>query len=91
VPDAGRERRIELVAYVSPESIRDTRRASDHCRLTHLSYEAGNVDATARLVELGGKLLERTEVTGQFGDSRQRLVLRLGPDGSATLELRYRP
>lgn len=82
---------IELVAYASPAPVPDTRRPGNYCGLTHLSFEVDDVDATAaRLMELGGKLLEHTEVIGQLGDTRQKLVFCTDPDGGAKLELRQR-
>jgi catechol 2,3-dioxygenase-like lactoylglutathione lyase family enzyme len=82
---------IELVAYVSPEPIPHTRRPGNYCGLSHLAFDVDDVaDTATKLVELGGTVLEQTEITGQFGDTMQKLIFCLDPDGGAKLELKQR-
>ena len=79
---------IELVAYVTPAPVTDTRRPTNICGLTHLGFEVDDVDATAeRLVALGGSVLSKTDLSAGPDGRRRKIVLCTDPDRGARLEL----
>jgi catechol 2,3-dioxygenase-like lactoylglutathione lyase family enzyme len=80
---------IELVQYAVPSPIREPRRSPRVCGLTHMCFYVDDADETAaRLVELGGTILEHTDTYVEFAQGNKvRLLFLLDPDGGVKVEL----
>jgi lactoylglutathione lyase len=74
---------IELLAFSEPSPFGDReRRAVNQLGLTHLSFRVSELEATAaRLVELGGAIVETSRTTIDFGDTQLQFVYCTDPDG----------
>lgn len=74
---------IELLAFSEPAPFGDrVRRAVNQLGLTHLSFRVGDLDATAaKVVELGGAIVETSRTTIDFGDTQLQFVYCTDPDG----------
>ena len=74
---------IELLAFSEPEPFGDgQRRAVNQLGLTHLSFRVTDVPAVAaRLVELGGAIVESSRTTIDFGGTPLVFVYCTDPDG----------
>ena len=74
---------IELLAFTEPAPFGDKmRRAVNQLGLTHLSFRVGDLDATAaKVVELGGAIVETSRTTIDLGDTPLRFVYCTDPDG----------
>ena len=74
---------IELLAFSEPAPFGDgLRRAVNQLGLTHLSFRVADVDAVAaKVVELGGALVESSRTTIDFGGTPLEFVYCTDPDG----------
>jgi catechol 2,3-dioxygenase-like lactoylglutathione lyase family enzyme len=74
---------IELLAFSEPSPFGDReRRAVNQLGLTHLSFRVSELEATAaKLVELGGSIVETSRTTIEFGDTALAFVYCTDPDG----------
>jgi lactoylglutathione lyase len=74
---------IELLAFSEPAPFGDrVRRAINQLGLTHLSFRVGDLDATAaKVLELGGAIVETSLTTIDFGETPLRFVYCTDPDG----------
>ena len=74
---------IELLAFREPGPFGDReRRAVNQLGLTHLSFRVHDVAATAaRVVELGGAVVESSRTTIDFGGTALEFVYCTDPDG----------
>jgi catechol 2,3-dioxygenase-like lactoylglutathione lyase family enzyme len=74
---------IELLAFTEPAPFGDgERRAVNQLGLTHLSFRVGDVEATAaKVVELGGAVVETSRTTIDFGGTPLQFVYCTDPDG----------
>jgi catechol 2,3-dioxygenase-like lactoylglutathione lyase family enzyme len=74
---------IELLAFSEPAPFGDgQRRAVNQLGLTHLSFRVTDLPATAaRLVELGGAVVESSRTTIDFGGVPLEFVYCTDPDG----------
>ena len=74
---------IELLAFAEPAPFGDReRRAVNQLGLTHLSFRVGDLEATAaKVVELGGAIVETSRTTIDFGETPLRFVYCTDPDG----------
>jgi lactoylglutathione lyase len=74
---------IELLAFSEPSPFGDReRRAVNQLGLTHLSFRVSELEATAaKLVELGGTIVETSRTTIEFGDTALEFVYCTDPDG----------
>ena len=74
---------IELLAFREPNPFGDrTRRAVNQFGLTHLSFRVDDVEAAAaRVVELGGSIVESSRTTIDFGGTALEFVYCTDPDG----------
>jgi catechol 2,3-dioxygenase-like lactoylglutathione lyase family enzyme len=76
---------IELLAFTEPAPFGDReRRAVNQLGLTHLSFQVqvGDLDATAaKVVELGGAIVETSRTIIDFGETPLRFVYCTDPDG----------
>ena len=74
---------IELLAFTEPAPFGDReRRAVNQLGLTHLSFRVGDLDATAaKVVELGGAIVETSRTTIDLGETPLRFVYCTDPDG----------
>jgi lactoylglutathione lyase len=74
---------IELLAFSEPSPFGDReRRAVNQLGLTHLSFRVSALEATAaKLVELGGAIVETSRTTIEFGDTALDFVYCTDPDG----------
>jgi len=74
---------IELLAFTEPVAFGDRmRRAVNQLGLTHLSFRVGDLDATAaKVVELGGAIVETSRTTIDLGETPLRFVYCTDPDG----------
>jgi lactoylglutathione lyase len=74
---------IELLAFTEPAPFGDKmRRAVNQLGLTHLSFRVGDLDATAaKVVELGGAIVETSRTTIDLGENPLRFVYCTDPDG----------
>jgi lactoylglutathione lyase len=74
---------IELLAFSEPSPFGDReRRAVNQLGLTHLSFRVDDVATTAaRIVELGGAVVEPSRTTIDFGGSPLEFVYCTDPDG----------
>jgi catechol 2,3-dioxygenase-like lactoylglutathione lyase family enzyme len=74
---------IELLAFTEPTPFGDReRRAVNQLGLTHLSFRVGDLDATAaRVVELGGAIVETSRTTIDLGETPLRFLYCADPDG----------
>jgi lactoylglutathione lyase len=74
---------IELLAFSDPAPFGDgLRRAVNQLGLTHLSFRVGDLEATAaKLVELGGAMVETSRTTIDFGGTPLEFVYCTDPDG----------
>ncbi|HEY6474901.1 MAG TPA: VOC family protein [Acidimicrobiales bacterium] len=74
---------IELLAFSEPSPFGDTtRRAVNQLGLTHLSFRVADVEAVAaRVVELGGAIVESSRTTIDFGGTALQFVYCTDPDG----------
>jgi len=81
---------IELVAYEKPAAKQAGRRSNSYCGLTHLCFDVDDIeDTAAKIVELGGSVLEHTDQTVAFTPgTKVRLLMCLDPDGGTKLELK---
>ena len=72
---------IELLAFSEPAPFGEReRRAVNQLGLTHLSFRVRDVAATAaRVVELGGAVVESSRTTLDFGGTPPRVRLLHGP------------
>jgi len=76
--------RIELLSFEEPASIGDgVRRPLYQLGLTHLSFRVRDIAATAaRVVELGGSLVETSRTTIDVGGHSLEFVYCTDPDGT---------
>jgi catechol 2,3-dioxygenase-like lactoylglutathione lyase family enzyme len=74
---------IELLSFTEPAPFGDReRRAVNQLGLTHLSFRVGDLDATAaKVVELGGAIVESSRTTIEFGDTPLKFIYCTDPDG----------
>lgn len=74
---------IELLAFSDPMPLGDGRRRPVHqLGLTHLSFRVDDLAATAaRIVELGGAVVESSRTTIDLGGTRLGFVYCTDPDG----------
>jgi catechol 2,3-dioxygenase-like lactoylglutathione lyase family enzyme len=74
---------IELLAFSEPSPFGDTtRRAVNQLGLTHLSFRVHDVAAiAARIVELGGAIVESSRTTIDFGETALEFLYCTDPDG----------
>jgi lactoylglutathione lyase len=74
---------IELLAFSEPAPFGDgLRRAVNQLGLTHLSFRVADVEAVAaKVVELGGALVESSRTTIDFGGTPLEFVYCTDPDG----------
>jgi lactoylglutathione lyase len=74
---------IELLAFSEPTPFGDReRRAVNQLGLTHLSFRVGDVNAVAaKVVELGGAIVETSRTTLDFGGTPLEFVYCTDPDG----------
>jgi lactoylglutathione lyase len=74
---------IELLAFRRPSPFGDQeRRAVNQLGLTHLSFRVSDVEAVAaRVVELGGAVVESSRTTIDFGGTPLQFVYCTDPDG----------
>jgi lactoylglutathione lyase len=74
---------IELLAFSDPSPFgQKERRAINKLGLTHLSFRVDNVDDTAaKIVELGGTMVEASRTTIDFGGLPLEFVYCTDPDG----------
>jgi catechol 2,3-dioxygenase-like lactoylglutathione lyase family enzyme len=74
---------IELLAFVDPAPFGDRhRRAVNQLGLTHLSFRVPDVARTAaRIVELGGAVVESSRTTIDLGGSALEFLYCTDPDG----------
>jgi catechol 2,3-dioxygenase-like lactoylglutathione lyase family enzyme len=74
---------IELLAFTEPAPYGDReRRAVNQLGLTHLSFRVGDLDAAAaKVVELGGAIVETSRTTIDLGETPLRFVYCTDPDG----------
>jgi lactoylglutathione lyase len=74
---------IELLAFTEPTPFGDReRRAVNQLGLTHLSFQVGDLDGTAaKVVELGGAIVETSRTTIDFGETPLRFLYCTDPDG----------
>ena len=74
---------IELLAFTEPSPFGERgRRAVNQLGLTHLSFRVRDVAATAaRIVALGGAVVESSRTTIEFGDTALEFLYCTDPDG----------
>jgi lactoylglutathione lyase len=74
---------IELLAFTEPTPFGDgQRRAVNQLGLTHLSFRVDDVAAVAaKVVELGGAIVESSRTTIDFGGTPLEFVYCTDPDG----------
>ena len=74
---------IELLAFREPSPVGDReRRAVHQLGLTHLSFRVhGVADVAARMVELGGTVVESSRTVVDFGGTPLEFVYCTDPDG----------
>jgi lactoylglutathione lyase len=74
---------IELLAFSEPAPFGDgQRRAVNQLGLTHLSFRVADVEAVAaRVVELGGAVVDSSRTTIDFGGTALEFVYCTDPDG----------
>jgi glyoxylase I family protein len=76
---------IELLAFTEPAPFGDReRRAVNQLGLTHLSFQVqvGDLNATAaKVVELGGAIVETSRTTIELGETPLRFLYCTDPDG----------
>jgi catechol 2,3-dioxygenase-like lactoylglutathione lyase family enzyme len=74
---------IELLAFSEPAPFGDgVRRAVNQLGLTHLSFRVADVDAVAaKVVELGGSVVDVSRTTIDFGGVPLEFVYCTDPDG----------
>jgi catechol 2,3-dioxygenase-like lactoylglutathione lyase family enzyme len=74
---------IELLAFAEPAPFGDgVRRAVNQLGLTHLSFRVDDVEAVAaKVVELGGSVVESSRTTIDFGGVPLEFVYCTDPDG----------
>jgi lactoylglutathione lyase len=74
---------IELLAFSEPAPFGDgERRAVNQLGLTHLSFRVAEVEAVAaKVVELGGAVVESSRTTVEFGGTPLEFVYCTDPDG----------
>jgi catechol 2,3-dioxygenase-like lactoylglutathione lyase family enzyme len=74
---------IELLAFAEPLPFGDgQRRAVNQLGLTHLSFRVDDVNAVAaKVVELGGAIVESSRTTIDFGGTPLEFVYCTDPDG----------
>jgi lactoylglutathione lyase len=74
---------IELLAFTQPAPFGDReRRAVNQLGLTHLSFRVDDINAAAaKVVELGGTLVESSRTTIDFGGTALEFVYCTDPDG----------
>jgi catechol 2,3-dioxygenase-like lactoylglutathione lyase family enzyme len=74
---------IELLAFSRPAPFGDReRRAVNQLGLTHLSFRVDDLEAVAaKVVELGGAIVERSRTTLDFGGPPLLFVYCTDPDG----------
>jgi glyoxylase I family protein len=74
---------IELLAFSEPSPFGEReRRAVNQLGLTHLSFRVGDLEATAaKVVELGGAIVETSRTTIDFGGTPLKFVYCTDPDG----------
>jgi lactoylglutathione lyase len=77
------ETAIELLAFTEPAPFGDReRRAVNQLGLTHLSFRVGDLEAAAaKVVELGGAIVETSRTTIELGETPLRFVYCTDPDG----------
>jgi catechol 2,3-dioxygenase-like lactoylglutathione lyase family enzyme len=77
------EAAIELLAFTEPAPFGDReRRAVNQLGLTHLSFRVAGVDeVAARLVQLGGRVVEESRTVIDFGGTPLTFVYCTDPDG----------
>jgi glyoxylase I family protein len=77
------ETAIELLAFTDPSPFGDReRRAVNQLGMTHLSFRVGDLEATAaKVVELGGAIVESSRTTIDLGETPLRFVYCTDPDG----------
>ena len=77
------ETAIELLAFIDPAPFGDgARRAINQLGLTHLSFRVGDLEAAAaKVVELGGAIVETSRTTIDFGGTPLEFVYCTDPDG----------
>jgi catechol 2,3-dioxygenase-like lactoylglutathione lyase family enzyme len=77
------ETAIELLAFIDPAPFGDgARRAINQLGLTHLSFRVGDLEAAAaKVVELGGAIVETSRTTIDFGGTPLQFVYCTDPDG----------
>jgi len=74
---------IELLAFAEPAPFGDReRRAVNELGLTHLSFRVADVNAVAaKIVELGGAIVESSRTSIDFGGTPLELLYCTDPDG----------
>jgi catechol 2,3-dioxygenase-like lactoylglutathione lyase family enzyme len=74
---------IELLAFAEPAPFGDgQRRAVNQLGLTHLSFRVSDVEGVvAKVVELGGTVVESSRTTIDFGGTPLEFVYCTDPDG----------
>jgi catechol 2,3-dioxygenase-like lactoylglutathione lyase family enzyme len=74
---------IELLAFTEPSPFGDReRRAVNQLGLTHLSFQVSDLESVAaKVVELGGAIVETSRTTIDFGETPLRFVYCTDPDG----------
>jgi lactoylglutathione lyase len=74
---------IELLAFSEPSPFGEReRRAVNQLGLTHLSFRVSDLEATAaKVVELGGAIVETSRTTIDFGGTPLKFVYCTDPDG----------
>jgi catechol 2,3-dioxygenase-like lactoylglutathione lyase family enzyme len=74
---------IELLAFTEPSPFGDReRRAVNQLGLTHLSFQVSDLEAVAaKVVELGGAIVETSRTTIDLGETPLRFVYCTDPDG----------
>ena len=74
---------IELLAFSDPAPFGDkVRRAVNQLGLTHLSFRVADLEASvAKVVELGGTIVESSRTTIDFGGTPLAFVYCTDPDG----------
>jgi lactoylglutathione lyase len=74
---------IELLSFADPAPFGDgVRRAVNQLGLTHLSFRVADVEAVAaKVVELGGSVVEASRTTIDFGGVPLEFVYCTDPDG----------
>ena len=74
---------IELLAFTEPSPFGDReRRAVNQLGLTHLSFQVSDLESVAaKVVELGGAIVETSRTTIDFGENPLRFVYCTDPDG----------